>query len=192
MQQIMQALGLTDPQFWSNFWPNFWSTILAGTLIGAALSWILSKMRRASLEVTLEIASGLHGYYTLKFSVLNTGNVSFAHDEIYWHVYFPMNVKPENQDRLQLVALNAAPYYCFQGSLTLPCFRKASTMCIEIPVRVKDVAILDLTYFYSLSTTQGCFPRPTFKDRKKDIRDMALGSNAFVRMPLGTITKKSI
>lgn len=193
MATLLQMIGVASPTFLDNFWPNFWATVSAGTILSGLVTWLVSKAKRAKLEVSLEVASSTQGNYTLMFSVVNAGRVSFREQEIHWHVYFDerLSIKAPSKGWSQ-VGVKGKPYWCFKGSLGLPCFSGSSTYFFEIPVNAKGIAILDLDYYYSLSTIHGFFPRWSALEWLLRTRQFAPGGNSFIQMPLGHIKLKSI
>lgn len=189
---LLKSLGFENPSFGDDFWPNFWSNIIAGAIFGALLSWVVSKTKRTNLEVALQIATGLHGNYTLRFMVLNNGNVSLQANEIYWHVYFDRELETSPEVGFTGVILRNKMYKYFNGPLALPCFSNSSANCFEIPVKLKQGCIDELQYFYSLSTSKGFFPRLSIWQMIKRNYELAPGNPEFVKAPLGLITKVSI
>lgn len=178
-----------------NFWPHFWSEVASGTLIGGLVAWLISKARRPALEVSLEIATGTQGNYKLMFSIINNGRVTLRENEIYWHIYIDRVLESSVSSKNEWwVILDGKSYRYFQGTLELPCFRGSSTNCFEIPVIVKNVNVdvLELDYYYSLSTVYGFFPRPPFIKRIFRKTKVAPGGNPFVHRPIGKIKLKSI
>jgi len=155
--------------------------------------WLLSKAKRPNVEVSLEIGSGTQGKYTLMFSIINNGRVTLRENEIYWHIYIDQVLEPTKLgEREWGVGLDGKPYRYFQGALKLPCFQGSSTDCFEIPVVARGVAVLDLDYYYSLSTAYGFFPRQSLVAKLFGRAKAAPGGNSFVRRPIGKIKLKSI
>jgi hypothetical protein len=189
---LIKMLGFENPNFWNDFWPNFWSTVISGTIFGGILSWIISKSKRTNLEVVLNIGSGRHGNYTLNFIVLNSGNVSFEANEIFWHIYFDWELETAKTMGFTGVVLRNKPFKYFNGSLSLPCFRKSSALCFEIPVKFNKDDIDKLRYYFSLSTSHGYFPKPSIWQVIMKKYDVAPGTTEFVKLPLGQIKKITI
>lgn len=189
---VIAALGFSSPTFRDGFWPNFWSTVLAGTLLSGLISWLIAKARRPKLDVSLEFGVSTGGRYTLMFAVINRGKISFSEREIHWQIYFDecLNIESPPSDWTQ-VGLNGKSFWCFKGAVELPCFAGSFTYFFEIPVIGNNVAVLDLNYYYSLSTVRGFFPRQSIVSRLLGRQEVAPGGNQFVRMPLGEIKLKA-
>ncbi len=190
---LISSLGFTSPTFRDSFWPNFWATVLAGTLLSGAISWLLSKAKMPKLDVSLEFTVSTGGRYTLRYSVLNLGRVSFDEKQIHWHVYFDEALKVESPppDWAQVI-LDGKSFWYFHGAVELPCFSGSATSFFEIPIIEKGVTMLDLHYYYSLSTVRGFFPQQSILSWLRGRRRFALGGNQFLRMAVGEIKSKAI
>ena len=121
-------MSFTDPVFWQNFWPNFWSNFAAdfivGIIIAGTISWVLSRSKKVDAKVVVSVSALNESTFKLTFSVKNTGRISFASKEIYWHVLV---------DR----ELYIVPPSLDQDDLTVDMIEEASTTPIPIITTVK-------------------------------------------------------
>lgn len=162
--------------FWENFWPNFFSDLFVGTLIVWFVSWLLSRTKKVEAEVTARASPVNESTLNLRFSVENTGRVSFRTDEIYWHVLVDDRLRVEEVNGTSEpveTTLMGRSFKHFRGLLGSPAFIGRRTDLFSLKVKLPQENEHDLYYF--LSTTHGLFPKSVKRNKLGDIVPDTLG-----------------
>src|SRR6266487_5563203 len=137
------------PDFWPNFWANFWADLIVGIVIAGLISWVLSKARKVEAKMSVRTERIDQSSLRLRFSIWNTGKVSFRREEIFWHALIDKKLKPQRptDGATDEVPVGEQRFVHVKGILSSPVFPSRQTECFSVTVQVDNVAPGDLLYY---------------------------------------------
>src|SRR6266516_5504314 len=130
----MRIIG--DSIFWQNFWPNFWADLLVGIVIAGLISWVFSKARKVEAKMSVRTEHVNESSIRLRFSVWNTGKISFRSEEVFWHALIDTKLKPQNPDvgTTDQLTVQDRSFMHIKGMLGGPVFPSRHTECFSVAV----------------------------------------------------------
>jgi len=166
---------LADTTFWPDFWANFWADLIVGIVIAGLISWVLSKARKVEARMCVRTERIDQSSLQLRFSIWNTGKISFRRDEIFWHALIDKKLKPQtpSDGATDEVIADERRFVHVKGMLSSPVFPSRHTECFSVKVQADNVASGDLLYY--LSTAHGMFPRSMTINREDKIDLKTIG-----------------
>lgn len=190
---------MTETDFWKDFWPNFASSIVTGVLFTFVITFIIQQLRKPKLKISLSIGTGTKNRHSLTFYCINEGAVGLMENELQWHVYFDLALRPDESfsNPYKMIHFDNRPYNYFSGTNIESCLPGTSIELITIPVKKNDriaeqfgdIEWLDqATYYYSITTTRGQMKYETFWDIFKKSKVISDGS--FVKRRIFEIKEK--
>lgn len=178
---------MTSVEFWKHFWPNFASSVVTGILFTFIITLIIQQIRKPKLKVKLSIATGTKNRHSLIFYCINEGGVGLMPNELQWHIYFDLALRPEEEFKhpYRMIHFDDKPFNYFTGTNAESCLPGTSIELVTIPVK-KNQAIADefvsidwldqATYYYSITTTRGRMKHQSFWEIFKKRKVISDGS----------------
>jgi hypothetical protein len=146
---------------------------------------VLSRSKKVDAKVFVSVSALKESTFKLTFSVKNTGRISFASKEIYWHVLVDrkLYIAPPSldQDGLTVDMIEEAsttpipiittvkgkPFSHYKGLIDGPVFPSRQVKGLTVKVKAPSSGQHDLLYF--LSTAHGLFPKSLKTDKEGNI-----------------------
>ncbi len=116
-------------------------------------------MRKVEAKVSVRTERINQSSIRVRFSVWNTGKISFRSEEVFWHVLIDKKVTPQNPDagNTDELTVENRSFMHFKGMLDGPVFPNRHNDCFSLTVQTDKIAAGDFLYY--LSTAYGVFPR---------------------------------